>query len=86
MSEHAKRIVFRVRWTERIGRRAWWVFRDREPVMSCPKKQHTIWCAVQRAREMWGSAFTPAQVVIHRKNGTIQEERTYGNDPRRTKG
>jgi hypothetical protein len=26
-----------------------------------------------------------AQVVIRKKDGTIQSERTYGNDPRRSK-
>jgi len=26
------------------------------------------------------------QAVLHKSNGTIREERTYGNDPRRTKG
>jgi hypothetical protein len=27
-----------------------------------------------------------AQVVIRKRDGTIQSERTYGNDPRRSKG
>jgi hypothetical protein len=27
-----------------------------------------------------------AQVVIRKKDGSIQSERTYGNDPRRSKG
>lgn len=26
------------------------------------------------------------QAVLHKSNGTIREERTYGSDPRRTKG
>ncbi len=26
------------------------------------------------------------QAVLHRSDGTIREERTYGSDPRRTKG
>ena len=28
----------------------------------------------------------PSQVVIHKEDGRIQEERTYGGDPRRRKG
>ena len=28
----------------------------------------------------------PSQLFIKRKNGKIQDERTYGNDPRRTPG
>ena len=27
-----------------------------------------------------------AQLVICRRNGTVQEERTYGRDPRRSRG
>ncbi|WP_437626007.1 DUF2188 domain-containing protein [Sorangium sp. So ce1151] len=45
--------------------------------------------AVERAVEK-GHAIHDAgenvQVTIKRTNGTIQEERTYGDDPRRTKG
>jgi hypothetical protein len=33
-----------------------------------------------------GRASGNAQVIIHKKDGTIQSERTYGNDPRRSKG
>ena len=29
---------------------------------------------------------TPSQLVIHGKNGKIQREYTYGDDPRKTKG
>jgi len=28
----------------------------------------------------------PSQLLIHKKDGKIQEERTYGNDPRSSKG
>lgn len=27
-----------------------------------------------------------SQIIVHKRDGTIQEERTYGKDPRRTKG
>jgi hypothetical protein len=33
-----------------------------------------------------GRGMENAQVVIRKKDGTIQSERTYGNDPRRSKG
>ena len=39
-------------------------------------KQPAVDDAVGRGRRQGNS-----QVVIHRKNGTIQEERTYGEDP-----
>ena len=35
--------------------------------------------AVDRARDI--AERERGAVVIHRENGTIQEERTYGNDP-----
>ena len=33
-----------------------------------------------------GNKSKPSQQVIHRPNGRIREERTYGGDPRRSKG
>jgi hypothetical protein len=36
--------------------------------------------AVSRARHL-AQATRPAQVVIHRPNGRIREEHTYGKDP-----
>ncbi len=36
--------------------------------------------AVGRGRQM-AKVQRPSQIVIHKKDGTIQEERTYGNDP-----
>jgi len=33
-----------------------------------------------------GRMLDNAQVVIRKKDGKIQSERTYGSDPRRTKG
>ena len=44
-------------------------------------KRHAVECAVSSAK-----AVMPAQVVIHGRDGRILEERTYGADPRRTKG
>lgn len=29
---------------------------------------------------------TPSQLIIHKKNGQFQEERTYGSDPTQSKG
>ncbi len=44
-------------------------------------KQEALNAAAKQARSMGNS-----QVVIQKKDGTIQSERTYGNDPRRSKG
>ena len=40
---------------------------------------------VTRAREL-AKQQNLGQVVIHKKDGTIQEERTYGKDPEGTPG
>lgn len=42
--------------------------------------------AIQRAVELARGAGGLAQVKIHREDGTIQSERTYGNDPRKYPG
>jgi len=41
--------------------------------------------AVERAREL-ANAQPLGQVVIHKSNGQIQTEHTYGNDPHPPKG
>lgn len=41
--------------------------------------------AVSRAREI-AKADAPSELVIFTKKGRIQETRSYGTDPRRTKG
>ncbi len=44
-------------------------------------KQEAVDAAAKQARSTGNS-----QAVIQKKDGTIQSERTYGNDPRRSKG
>jgi hypothetical protein len=41
--------------------------------------------AVQRGKEL-ARAAPPGQVIIHREDGVIQTEYTYGKDPERSKG
>ena len=41
--------------------------------------------AVAAVREL-GQKKQPSQIVINKADGTIQSERTYGDDPRRTPG
>lgn len=41
--------------------------------------------AVELAREH-AQANEPSQIVIHTRDGKIEEERTYGDDPRSSKG
>lgn len=44
-------------------------------------KEEAVAAAVARARDAG-----LGQVKIHKRNGTLEEERTFGNDPRRTPG
>lgn len=41
--------------------------------------------AVQAAREL-AKANKPSQIIIHGRDGRIQEERTYGEDPEKYPG
>ncbi len=41
--------------------------------------------AVEKAKEL-AKAVTEGQIIIHKKNGTIQTEHTYHNDPFPPKG
>lgn len=38
------------------------------------------------ARARWEERVEPAQLVVHKRNGRVQYERTYGRDPRRHVG
>ena len=41
--------------------------------------------AIERAKEI-AKANEPSQIIIHREDGQIQTEYTYGDDPRKYKG
>jgi hypothetical protein len=42
--------------------------------------------AEKAAKELAKSQPNPSQVIVHKMNGTIQTENTYGNDPFPPKG
>jgi hypothetical protein len=58
-----------------------WVVKSGTEKTRHDTKQSAIDDAVARGRESGN-----AQVVIRKSDGTIQSERTYGKDPRRSKG
>lgn len=51
------------------------------PSVSAPTKTEALERTVEIAKNAGHS-----QVVIHKENGVIQSERTYGDDPRRFPG
>lgn len=62
-------------------RQGGWTVKSGTKSESYATKQEARSAAVFEAKAVGNS-----QVVIRKKDGTIQEERTYGNDPRRTRG
>jgi hypothetical protein len=55
---------------------AWRVTHSQSTVSTHARKQDAIDAGVRVAR-----ANQPSQLVIHRADGTIEDERTYGDDP-----
>lgn len=75
-----KRKVYQVQWRSGLRR---WSLSNTDPKRLYLRKVDAIRggrfkCRMKRNQ--------PAQLVIHKKNGRIQTEHTYGNDPRRSKG
>ena len=69
-------------WSKALRR--WVVKRKHEPLaLGAPfrRKVDAVQYAVRAAR-----AEQPSQLLIHDKRDVIREERTYGQDPRRTPG
>lgn len=88
-----KRIVYRVHY-DRAGKfwRTTWVSLDGY-VNEMPAKATKDWAvyyAVEEARARWRVNGERTQVIVKNKNGRIAKgghgERTYGKDPRRSKG
>lgn len=44
-------------------------------------KALAVRAGAKEARALWRNAGTPAQLEIHTRDGRIESERTYGNDP-----
>lgn len=54
----------------------WVVETDGKATPPLPSKEMALDAAIRRAKDD-----APAQVVVHREDGTIEDERTFGNDP-----
>lgn len=77
-----KRIVYRVTYVAES--KSWKVQGPGQPKSFTRKYAATKW-ARKTCRELWKGGQL-AQLVVHKRNGRIQDEFTYGKDPRRTKG
>lgn len=82
----AKRFVLRVKPYHRGETNGWAVVRSgrKTPLSFHTKKSTAVKRAQGKARAMWRKG-RKAQIVVHKRDGKIGYERTYGLDPRRTK-
>jgi len=62
------------------GEKAWHV-RDGESEREFSRKDEAVKWAREQAKQA-----TPSQLLVHGQNGRIQNEYTYGSDPRGSKG
>jgi hypothetical protein len=78
----------RVRWEVRYDKRVfcWRVFRQKESVAAWSLKANAIHATSQVCRERLRAFGELSELTIKKKNGQIQDKRTYGKDPRGTKG
>ena len=64
----------------------WKVTMNGRAICYAPTKQSAVDWAVRQASCAWQFHDHPGELIIKRRNGTIQDTRTYGRDPRRTRG
>lgn len=80
-----QRIQYHVMYSKE--RPVWIVTCDGEDIDEWMRKENAVRAACDIARKTWTFEGIPTQVKIHRKRGnTIQDERTFGNDPYPPKG
>lgn len=82
-----RRVRYEVLPTAKADRRAdpelkrWTVTRESERISTHERQGEAINVAVHAAHGAYKQRGQLAQVIIKRANGTIKDERTYGDDP-----
>ena len=59
----------------------WHLKRDGKSVADYDTKQEAVGAGEERGHAHWNKG-EPAQLVVHRQDGSIEKEYTYGKDPR----
>ncbi|TIR34559.1 MAG: DUF2188 domain-containing protein [Mesorhizobium sp.] len=77
----AKRTVF-----HSVPSKDGWKVTQSKETVSSHKTQKAAEAAAVAAGRAAEKAGGKGQAVLHKSDGTIREERTYGADPRKTKG
>lgn len=72
--------------TPKPAGKGWQVKQAGGPVVSNHRKQETAERAATAAGRKAEKAGGLGQAVLHKKDGTIREERTYGSDPKKSPG
>ena len=76
-----KRVVF----NSSLTKDGWIVTRGGEPVSNHETQKESEAAAIRAASQVYKDGGL-GQAVLHKANGMIREERTYGKDPERTPG
>lgn len=79
----SKRIVYRVQWKK--GLKAWTITRNNKKIEQGWPKKIVVAEARFKAQYLEPHGPTGTQLVIYRMDGTIQSERIYNKDPKRSK-
>lgn len=77
-----KRLVWQVKPT----RSNLWLLKGPDTDQEYVRKSDAVERGRVIARDAWEIDGKLAQLVVRKRDGTIQFEHTYGRDPRRTKG
>lgn len=78
-----KRLRFEVR---KLSDGAWGLFGPGGFTEARSVKADLVWLAGHLLADAWGSLRLRSELVIKDRKGRIHDTRTYGDDPRRTRG
>lgn len=82
-----KRVKHEVRFVRpKKGGDYWAHFQGRTLIQTDPMKDGCVKDAAEYCTRQWRLFDVRSELVIKRKDNSIQDTRTYGADPRRTKG
>ena len=79
-----KRVVYRVGWSKKWS--LWQLLEGKAPMLRDPAKVTVVGYGRRSARLRWKERGEPSQLVVHKKDGKVEYEHTYGRDPRRSRG
>lgn len=65
---------------------AWTLTRNGKRIACEDTQADAVKAGVSMARARWRDQGQTAELQIRRRDGTIRDSRTYGKDPRRTRG